>query len=278
MARLSLCTFAVTCPNGCSGHGTCRSGQCECFPGFTYFDCSLRTCAGDCSGAGVCFNGTCRCADGFCGADCSLKCCVNGCSGRGECLQDGTSASCLCQPGYGGADCSLRVCPNNCSANGVCAPPADEPLAVQARWQPTCQCFGGFTGFDCSLKGCEAGCSGRGYCYNGARTPAARPSPHLAPRLAPRLTSCVARLLVGPRHVPLLPWLRWRGLRVARVSERVHASRPVRGGHLRVRISLGRAVVRGARLPRRLLGAWHVRRGARVRVRRGVGRRSVCRA
>ena len=193
-----VCSCAVTCPNGCSAHGTCRSGQCECFPGFTYFDCSLRTCAGDCSGAGVCFNGTCRCADGFCGADCSLKCCVNGCSGRGECVQDGTSASCLCQPGYGGADCSLRVCPNNCSANGVCAPPADEPLAVQARWQPACQCFDGFTGFDCSLKGCEAGCSGRGYCYNGARTRTharshaprthALASTHLAPRLAPRLT------------------------------------------------------------------------------------------
>jgi hypothetical protein len=84
----------------------------------------------------------------------------------------------------------------------VCAPPADEPLAVQARWQPACQCFDGFIGFDCSLKGCEAGCSGRGYCYNGARTRTharthahtrrarthALASTHLAPRLAPRLT------------------------------------------------------------------------------------------
>lgn len=44
------CTCAHTsvagpCPNGCSGHGTCREGQCECVPGYTYFDCSLRKCA-----------------------------------------------------------------------------------------------------------------------------------------------------------------------------------------------------------------------------------------
>jgi len=48
-----VCVFALCyapmaaaepCPNECSLHGTCRMGVCECFPGYTYFDCSLLTC------------------------------------------------------------------------------------------------------------------------------------------------------------------------------------------------------------------------------------------
>ena len=30
------------CPHACSGHGSCSNGECQCFPGFTYYDCSLR--------------------------------------------------------------------------------------------------------------------------------------------------------------------------------------------------------------------------------------------
>jgi hypothetical protein len=93
------------CPNNCMGRGSCRDGQCECQPGYTYFDCSLRTCAADCSGNGMCFNGTCHCKDGFCGADCSAKCCPNDCSGHGECAQSGGKGVCRCEPGFSGADC-----------------------------------------------------------------------------------------------------------------------------------------------------------------------------
>ena len=32
-----------TCPNKCSGNGECMHGVCKCFPGYTYYDCSLRT-------------------------------------------------------------------------------------------------------------------------------------------------------------------------------------------------------------------------------------------
>ena len=35
---------AGACPNKCSGNGECFSGTCKCFPGYTYYDCSLRAC------------------------------------------------------------------------------------------------------------------------------------------------------------------------------------------------------------------------------------------
>ena len=95
----------VACVNDCMGRGACHDGVCECQPGWTYFDCSIRaptrapalppraptpaspgppppcagTCAADCSGAGLCFNGTCQCREGFCGGDCSQ---VSSCGSR----------------------------------------------------------------------------------------------------------------------------------------------------------------------------------------------------
>ena len=30
------------CPNYCSGNGECMNGVCKCYPGYTYYDCSLR--------------------------------------------------------------------------------------------------------------------------------------------------------------------------------------------------------------------------------------------
>ena len=149
-----------TCPNACSNRGHCRSGVCVCEPGFTHFDCSLRTCAADCSGAGSCFDGVCRCDEGLCGTDCSLRCCPNDCSGRGECDHVGDEPICRCQPGFGGDDCSLRVCPNNCSGRGECRAPVGTSLAARATWAPVCECNAGFTGFDCSLNACLDDCSG----------------------------------------------------------------------------------------------------------------------
>ena len=95
----------VACVNDCMGRGSCHDGVCECQPGWTYFDCSIRAptrapipkltdpnltqptaavCRNVCCrllcGAGLCFNGTCQCRDGFCGGDCSQKCFPNNCS------------------------------------------------------------------------------------------------------------------------------------------------------------------------------------------------------
>ena len=36
------CGEACSCSSGCSGNGECFAGKCKCFPGYTYYDCSLR--------------------------------------------------------------------------------------------------------------------------------------------------------------------------------------------------------------------------------------------
>ena len=36
------CGADCTCPNKCSGNGECMNGVCKCYPGYTYYDCSLR--------------------------------------------------------------------------------------------------------------------------------------------------------------------------------------------------------------------------------------------
>lgn len=42
---LVICIYKVitiSCPNLCSGHGTCETGSCVCYPGWMQGDCSLR--------------------------------------------------------------------------------------------------------------------------------------------------------------------------------------------------------------------------------------------
>lgn len=42
---LLICIYKVigsSCPNLCSGHGTCETGSCVCYPGWMQGDCSLR--------------------------------------------------------------------------------------------------------------------------------------------------------------------------------------------------------------------------------------------
>ena len=51
----------VDCPKGCSNHGTCVAGTCECEATYGGDDCAQRVCSvdgpGDCSGHGTCKTG-----------------------------------------------------------------------------------------------------------------------------------------------------------------------------------------------------------------------------
>jgi len=68
-------TCLGTCPNDCSGHGTCDKGQCSCSAQYDGDDCSKPKaikCPNDCSGHGTCSSGgSCACNTGFAGNDCS---------------------------------------------------------------------------------------------------------------------------------------------------------------------------------------------------------------
>ena len=88
-------SYAQTCPNLCSSHGTCSVDfTCTCFDGFTGADCSQRTCPigpawsgkpdsvsnsphadAVCSAHGICdsLTGSCECAPGVTGDACQYR-------------------------------------------------------------------------------------------------------------------------------------------------------------------------------------------------------------
>jgi len=137
----------------CSGKGTCdrKSGECTCYDGFWGEGCRRSTCPNDCSGHGTCqslkkmardyvpydttqdvtaeydsawdaeYNYGCKCDDGFRGPDCSMIECPSqadplggdgnsegrDCSGRGTC--DYSTGLCGCYPGYAGEKCHVQT-------------------------------------------------------------------------------------------------------------------------------------------------------------------------
>ena len=176
---VGLVAVAAYCPNGCSGHGSCRENdKCTCYtrpkntdPAWTQHDCSERTCPKSAAWADS--------ATANSVAHVSAEC-----SNKGAC--DRKTGECKCFDGYDGKACERTLCPGNCNNRGRCV--KQEQLAYEASktysspWDALkhvgCVCDLGARGPDCSLEECPSGgdvllgkgnnfgrdCSGRGIC------------------------------------------------------------------------------------------------------------------
>jgi len=99
------------CPNGCSGHGSCSTNGCVCWPDWGNGDesggaCDQRKCPYE-----IAFVDTPSAAN--------KAHALRECAGVGVC--DRSTGECTCFPGYEGKGCRRTTCPNDCSGHGKCA-------------------------------------------------------------------------------------------------------------------------------------------------------------
>ena len=161
---LNLSPTQSSCPNLCSGHGTCGAkDKCTCQNGFMGLSCKDRTCLHGPSWSGHVYATDLRY--------------YSECSNVGIC--DRKTGLCKCVPGFTGGGCRRTVCPGisgangqECSGHGDCRYISDLATDVSPfvngrtdrkynLWDKksaqSCKCDATYTGADCSKRTCSKG-------------------------------------------------------------------------------------------------------------------------
>eukprot|EP00924_Labyrinthula_sp_SR-Ha-C_P012551 snap_masked-scaffold_10-processed-gene-10.9-mRNA-1 protein AED:0.22 eAED:0.22 QI:0/-1/0/1/-1/1/1/0/261 len=138
----------------CSGQGTCdrSSGNCQCFDGYTGYNCGRTECPNDCSGNGLCISlrqmaTDIRDNDGsFQFPTANVK--------YSTAFDAKQQRVCSCDKNYMGPDCSILQCPSTSDPMGGKGSEYGRDCSGRGSCQDNgnCECFTGFFGTQCEKQ------------------------------------------------------------------------------------------------------------------------------